>query len=783
MKIGKKIQLMCVLLVLFVVTVLSITVGVQSGIMNRTLSYEIVNTADKTLESIVINLYSMCVAQNEMISEKVKTDLNVARSIVNSYGDVQFNELETVSWSAINQYSKKSTPVELPKMMIGSEWLGKNSSFSVSSPVVDTVQSLVDGTCTIFQRMNDAGDMLRVCTNVKKLDGTRAVGTYIPAVNEDGTNNPVVSKVLSGETFYGRAYVVNAWYITAYEPIFDSDHKVVGILYSGVKEEAVKSLRNGILSTIVGENGYVSIFETKGKFVGQMLMHAEKIPGSENLYEYTDIDGNAVFTIIQEKALEADTKTAVHYDYTRNDGVDMLLSAIYFEEWDWVIFAITEKEDFMGPLVVINKVLLNTVMIVIFIGLIIVVVAVLLANRFASTITKPLNGVIDAANRMSEGEIDIDFTNNRKDEVGDLIHAFGQMVESLKLKVSLAESIANRDLTQKLPKISEHDVLGKALVKMSENLSSVLSNIQVSSEKVLVSTSQVSSSSNELSDGAVRSAAAIEEITSAVTEIDTELKKSVIRAQEAHVLSDVSSEAVSRGNEEMSSLQDAMKKIGESSKAISGILKLIDDIAFQTNLLALNAAVEAARAGQHGKGFAVVAEEVRNLAARSAAAAKQTGELISESSSTVDNGSHIAEKTASALNDISDQIEKNSELVQQIAQSSEEQSIAISLISEVLGQIDDVTQKNSTTAAETSSASMELSSEAKILQENITQFKLDAGYNQSHKMDDTTLQNIRPMKRSPRILLEDRPDKEWGSGNKSLPPQNSSLSDENFGNY
>lgn len=724
MKIGKKIQIMCVALVLIVVLLLTITVGIEAGIMNRTATEEIVHTADNTLATVAKDMYSMCYAQHEMVSMKVNTDLNVARSLINNFGNLNIDDSETISWSAVNQFTKEKISIDLPKMRVGTEWLGQNSSFNTVSPIVDTVQSLVGGTCTIFQKMNNSGDMLRVCTNVKKLDGNRAVGTYIPAINEDGTRNKVVSTVMSGKTFFGRAYVVNAWYITAYEPIFNSAKEVIGILYSGVQEESVESLRHSMTETVVGDSGYVSAFETAGKFVGKMLMNESRITGSENLYDFEDIDGRRIFQLLQEEVLAVKPGESVILDYTRSDGTEMLLSGTYFKEWDWVIFVSANKTDFMGPLNMINHELANTVKIVIIMGIIILIVAVFAAIRFAKSITIPLNSVISAADKMSEGDINIELVNDRQDEVGDLIKSFTEMTESLKKKVLLAEAIANKDLSQDLPEIGDKDVLGKALEKMTHNLNEVLSNIQISSEKVSESSSQVSDSSNELSDGAVRSAAAIEEITSSVTEIDSELKKSVARAKEAHDLSDESGVAVHRGNTEMASLQDAMKEISESSKAISGILKLIDDIAFQTNLLALNAAVEAARAGAHGKGFAVVAEEVRNLAARSATAAKQTDELITKSATTVENGSHIAEKTASALNEISEQIEKNSELVQQIAISSEEQSNAISQISEGLSQIDDVTQQNSASAEETAAASMELSSEAHVLQKSISEFKL-----------------------------------------------------------
>ena len=143
---------------------------------------------------------------------------------------------ETVTWTAVNQFTGKPIAVQLPKMLVGDQWLGQNTDPAIETLVVDKVTRLIGETTTIFQRMNEEGDMLRVATTIKDAEGKRAIGTYIPAVNPDGTPNPVIAAVLKGETYHGRAFVVDAWHLTAYEPIKDKEGNLIGMLYAGIKQ-------------------------------------------------------------------------------------------------------------------------------------------------------------------------------------------------------------------------------------------------------------------------------------------------------------------------------------------------------------------------------------------------------------------------------------------------------------------------------------------------------------------------------------------------------------------
>ena len=166
----------------------------------------------------------------------------MAREQIDRVGRVSV-AAETISWKAINQTSNQAQEVNLPKLMIGDQWPGQVIDAKTPVPIVDPVQRMLDVTCTIFQRMNPQGDMLRVATNVVTKEGKRAIGTFIPTAGKDGAPNPVVAAALRGETYRGRAQVVGSWYITTYEPIHDANREVIGMLYVGIPQENVKSLR------------------------------------------------------------------------------------------------------------------------------------------------------------------------------------------------------------------------------------------------------------------------------------------------------------------------------------------------------------------------------------------------------------------------------------------------------------------------------------------------------------------------------------------------------------
>ncbi len=307
--------------------------------------------------------------------------------------------------------------------------------------------------------------------------------------------------------------------------------------------------------------------------------------------------------------------------------------------------------------------------------------------------------------------------------INDVINAIVRPIEELQTQL---KKVAEGDLTAYITGEyqGDHEFLKKALNRTLDSLNDILNQVRSGADQIASGSNQVSDSSQSISQGATEQAASLEQITSSMTEMAGQVKQNAENANQANQLAGTAKGSAEQGNNQMADMVSAMGEIEESSQNIQKIIKVIDEIAFQTNLLALNAAVEAARAGVHGKGFAVVAEEVRNLAARSANAAKETTELIEGSIKKVSNGTGIANKTAEALREIVDGISKVTDLVGEIAAASSEQAQGISQVNQGLVQLDKVTQQNTANAEESASAAVELSSQATQLQEVLTRFTL-----------------------------------------------------------
>lgn len=346
-------------------------------------------------------------------------------------------------------------------------------------------------------------------------------------------------------------------------------------------------------------------------------------------------------------------------------------------------------------------------------------------NRMLDAVIFPVkeaNSVLECL--AEEGDIskkvEGDYRGGHK-EIKDNLNA---VVAYLNEMASVANRISERDLDLEVKPLSEADSFGNSFKDMLENLNEALKQVKEATEKVNNASNQIRSSSQSIAQGAASQASSIEEIASNVEEITIMSKKNAQNANETRVMADEAKQSAERTNEAMAKMNDAIISIKRSSDDTSKIIKVIDEIAFQTNLLALNAAVEAARAGEAGKGFAVVAEEVRNLAIRSADAAKDTSELIESSSKSSESGVRIAADVSRLIEEIITGFERVNCLVAEISSASNEQVHGIEQVNSALTEMDKITQQNAAMSEESASTADQLNSEAVRLSKMVSAFGL-----------------------------------------------------------
>ncbi|NOY13190.1 MAG: HAMP domain-containing protein [Deltaproteobacteria bacterium] len=359
------------------------------------------------------------------------------------------------------------------------------------------------------------------------------------------------------------------------------------------------------------------------------------------------------------------------------------------------------------------------------IGIIALLAGSIIAFLISRSLTVPMRKTVSMIEELENGHLDTRLEMKRRDEIGQMATTMDRFANSLQNEiVASLQKLASGDLTFEIQPKDERDLVRGSLEQLGTDLNQIMARTLIASDQIASGSIQVSDSAQSLSQGATESAASLEEISSSMSIISEQTNQSADNASQASQLAGSAREAANTGSSRMAEMVGAMGEINEAGQNIGKIIKVIDEIAFQTNLLALNAAVEAARAGQHGKGFAVVAEEVRNLAARSAKAARETAELIEGSVEKANNGTRIAERTADSLDEIVEAIGKVTDLVAEIAAATKEQAGGVAQVNIGLQQIDQVIQQSTANAEESAATSEELSGQAAELKNQLAHFVL-----------------------------------------------------------
>ena len=481
-----------------------------------------------------------------------------------------------------------------------------------------------------------------------------------------------------------------------------------------------KAFSDELTKIKIGESGYAFVTDKAGKTV--IHPDAGNVSNPKDYFELAKQDPSYEPTAKIFKAM-MDGKTDTGFSYY--NGVRRLVGYTPLSGPEGWSVAVTT------PLTQIEGNVRLTLLMSVITGLLLLAVSILIVRVFAQRITKPILEATQRLERLAHGDLqdDVELTKG-KDESARLILALHNTIRELRSYIMdishVLNAVANSDLTvtSSVEYMGDFVPIQTALKKILSSLNATLKNIACSADQVGASSAQVALGGQNLAANSTEQAATTESLVSSLETVSSHIKDN---AQYTLTIKDMTESAIletRQGDEEMKKLQESMVSIDSSSKKIQEIIHIIDDIAFQTNILALNAAIEAARAGEAGKGFSVVADEVRELAGKSADAAKQTTDLIHSTMESVAQGKRNTESTAVVFEKIVEQTNTIDTLVSKVYQSLKRQADSVAQLEDGMQKISMVTQSNSATAEESAATSEELLSQMQMLKELIMQFQL-----------------------------------------------------------
>ncbi len=636
-----------------------------------------------TMRDVITSLEDTIEMQNSITQEKLVSDLGLMENEIAAVGGFGLDESQPVDTRMVNQVTKKAETGSIPSLMLGATAVNNNFE------LVDRVQKMVGGTSTIFQVL--PGKLLRVSTNVMKLDGSRAVGTYIPETS------PVYKTVMRGETFRGKAFVVNDWYLTAYKPMKDRSGKIVAVIYVG-RKIMTPQLREVLDKIAYNGEGASFAALSNGSFVFRKN-------------QLGDLSDETV------KAILATRDNFIEFDNGRST---QLAYVSYYEPWDWHI----------GLSLAHSKLNMGTDTTMLLSGAGIMAAGTLVASLFfvflIRRLVQPLHALSDVTGQIAAGDLDAKASYDADDAIGETVVAVNKMVDTLRSKMREseqrgAEALEESERAKQAMQDAEKErnrvtSLLHTIQEVTEQALAIATSLAGGADQLTAMAESIRKGSNAQKDRTQETATAMEQMNATVLEVAQNAGAAAEGADTASSHANIGMDVVNRvidSSKEVSrkadTLTSVLNDLGRQAQGIGAIMGVISDIADQTNLLALNAAIEAARAGEAGRGFAVVADEVRKLAEKTmqatgeveqAVSAIQTSaensiSAMSETAQLVEQSTELSEQSGEKLQDILTQVSETADRVRSIATAAEEQSATSEQINRSTDEIHQISAETS----------------------------------------------------------------------------------------
>jgi len=546
-----------------------------------------------------------------------------------------------------------------------------NQPVNLHFDAVDSFAASHEGAnATVFARMGD--DFVRVATSVKKENGDRAVGTLL------GKQHPAYAHLMAGQPFAGLAKLFGKDFATRYVPITDGQGAVIGVLYIGLDlTKWIASLRDTIGQVSLGSSGLLYVVDARdGPTLGNLALHPKH--QGENLLKTAGAEAfvHALLDAREGQPI-ADPWDTVAMKAAGHGRIALVAAA---PAWGWRIVADVAENE-IDP---VGSTLTGRLASVGVLGVVVLVVLILALMK--RMVTRPLRALEESMTALATGNLDQRIVVARRDEIGAVLSSVAATIHQLS------------GLVARIREVSE--------------------GIDAASQGIAQGNADLSARNQQQADSLQSTAASIEEFTGTV-------KHNADNAQQANQLAGSASEIAGRAGESMKAVVATMATIAQSSRRIQDIISVIDGIAFQTNILALNAAVEAARAGEQGRGFAVVASEVRNLARRSADAAKEIKNLITAGVRDVDAGAAHVHEAGREMDGAVAAVQRLRDLIGDISSASAEQAAGIERVNHAVTGMEQTTEQNAELVVEAARAAAALQERARELVAAVSRFRTE----------------------------------------------------------